>query len=333
MLRVAGMVSTLAACSYPALPSIGDASHDASPPFVNPHCATLAPSCGASGNNDCCASPFVPGGSYYRSYDLASDGKFSKMAYPATISDFRLDKYEVTVGRFRQFVEAGYGTQYKPPAAGSGAHPHLANSGWDAAWNNNLAADSPTLVSDLKCGAQYQTWTDAPGPNENLPITCLTWFDAMAFCIWDGGYLPTEAEWNYAAAGGSEQRAYPWSPAADAGNTTIDCTYANYSPDPNNNVHCVGTVNNVGSESPKGDGRWGHADLAGNSTEAVLDWYQNPYPPGPCDDCANLTTADFRTYRGGGFAFDASMQRSGAHAGMDTLATGRGWGVRCARNL
>ena len=96
------------------------------------------------------------------------------------------------------------GTQTKPPAAATGAHPNLANSGWDAAWNQFLSADTATLIGAIKCNATFQTWTDTAGSNENLPINCLTWYDAMAFCIWDGGYLPTEAEWNYAAAGGLE---------------------------------------------------------------------------------------------------------------------------------
>ncbi len=48
------------------------------------------------------------------------------------------------------------------------------------------------------------------GSNENQPINCVTWYEAFAFCISDGGYLPTAAEWNYAAAGGSDQRAYPF---------------------------------------------------------------------------------------------------------------------------
>jgi len=139
------------------------------------------------------------------------------MDYPATISNFRLDKYEVTVGRFRAFVEAGMGTQASPPMSNAGAHANIPGSGWDAVWNTSLAAGTAELVSALKCSnikVGWHTWTDLPGDNENRPMNCISWYEAMAFCAWDGGFLPTEAEWNYAATGGDLQRAYPWSSRA-----------------------------------------------------------------------------------------------------------------------
>jgi formylglycine-generating enzyme len=255
-------------------------------------CEGLAATCGPSGNDSCCdmAMP-IPGGTYYRSYDVASDAMFPDMSYPATVSSFMLDKYEVTVGRFRKFVEAGMGTQANPPAAGAGAHTVIPDSGWDPSWDGDLATDAIALGSAIQCDATYATWTAAPGPRENLPINCVTWYEAVAFCAWDGGYLPTEAEWNYAAAGGAEQRAYPWS--SPPGNLAIDCSYANEA------VTCVppGVLTQVGSTSPKGDGLWGHTDLAGNAWEWVLDW-SAPYAD-PCVDCADLTAADLRIVRGG----------------------------------
>ncbi len=82
---------------------------------------------------------------------------------PATVSDFYLDKYEVTVGRFRKFVNAGMGTQKSVPAEGAGAHPKIAGSGWNSTWNTNLAADTDSAENRQKCFASYQSWTDAPG--------------------------------------------------------------------------------------------------------------------------------------------------------------------------
>jgi hypothetical protein len=68
------------------------------------------------------------------------------------------------------------------------------------------------------------TWTDTVGPNENLPMNCVPWYKAFAFCVWDGGRLPTEAEWNYAATGGNEQRKYPWgSTAPDDALAVFNC--------------------------------------------------------------------------------------------------------------
>jgi sulfatase modifying factor 1 len=294
-------------------------------------CDGLAPTCGPAGTADCCESPLVTGGTFYRSYDVSGDGMYSSTSYPATVSNFRLDKYEVTVGRFRQFVKAGQGTRLSPPAADAGAHARIMDSGWDTSWNGDLTADAATLLSAVKCRAGYQTWTDAAGANESLPMNCVTWYEAMAFCIWDGGYPPTEAEWNYAAAGGSEQRAYPWS--SPPGALVIDCSYANYDPSTGYCTNATGgSANRVGSESPRGDGRWRQSDIAGNMFEWVLDWYADPYPTTTCDDCANLTLGTLRVIRGGGFNSDAPTLRTGRHLVVDPPTTRFiNVGFRCAR--
>jgi len=257
------------------------------------------------------------------------------MAIPATVSDLRLDTYLVTVGRFRAFVTAGMGTQARPPASGAGARTlnGTANQGgWDPSFNASLATSTTALIAAVKCNATYQTWTDTAGGNENLPMNCITWFEAMAFCAADGGFLPTEAEWNYAASGGSAQRAYPWS--SPPGSTTIDCTYANYYINNPSGTLCVngttGAANRVGSESPKGDGLWGQTDLGGNVFEWNLDWYAPTYSA-PCNDCANLTSTSFRVTRGGGFYNFAASARTGDR--NYAMPTDRyfGNGVRCAR--
>jgi formylglycine-generating enzyme required for sulfatase activity len=266
----------------------------------------------------------ISGGTFYRGYDGVD---FTDKSFPATVADFYLDKYEITVGRFRAFVNAGMGTQTSPPASGAGAHPLITGSGWESTWNSYLPADTPGLTSAMKCDSDYQTWTDTAGSNESQPQNCLDWYTAFAFCAWDGGRLPTEAEWNYAASGGSEQRYYPWSSPPTS--TTIDDSYA---------VYCGGSCNSiqkVGSKSPKGDGKWGQADLAGNLVEWTLDWYWESYPT-PCDNCAALTSplgsANLgRVVLGGGDNSSTSNLRSAEGAVDAPGIRGSGFGVRCAR--
>jgi formylglycine-generating enzyme required for sulfatase activity len=298
-----------------------DAAFDA--PLAGPSCTGLAAACGASHSDNCCSTATtIAGGTFYRSYDATGAGT---MNYPATVSAFALDRYEVTVSRFRKFVDAGKGTRSSAPNAGAGAHPRIAGSGWNAAWTTNLSADSAALRAALACHAPYQTWTDSPGANEQRPITCVSWYEAFAFCAWDGGFLPTEAEWNYAAAGGSEQRAYPWSEPASS--TTIDCQHANYDGAP----PCADALVDVGSRGGAGDGRWGHSDLAGNVWEWILDYYASPYPQATCNDCANLSAATERVLRGGGFLSPPPSLRTGARDKRELL---RDWyvGIRCARS-
>jgi sulfatase modifying factor 1 len=282
-----------------------------------PSCTGLAATCGPAGNDDCCKSLLVPGGTFRRSYDGVD---FLDPSYPATVSDFYLDKYEITVGRFRSFVNAGLGTQARPPRDGTGAHPRITGSGWSSTWDAKLPKNTAALKSALRCYADYQTWTDAAGSNESKPVNCLDWYTAFAFCAWDGGRLPTEAEWNYAAAGGNEQRYYPWSKPATS--TTIDDSHA---------VYCGGTckVQNVGSKSPKGDGKWGHSDLGGNAWEWTLDFDAGRYPV-PCHDCAVVTAGSYRAFRSGSNDDIAATLRSSVRHVYYPEYRGV-VGVRCAR--
>jgi formylglycine-generating enzyme len=292
-------------------------------------CAALAAACGPMASESCCASPTIPGGTFDRSYDVGSDGAYPDMAHPASVSAFRLDRFEITVGRFRAFVTSGLGTQQDPPAPGDGAHPRIADSGWDASWNTALAATTADLSAALVCN-NNATWTALPGANETLPINCITWYEAMAFCAWDGGYLPSEAEWNFAAAGGDEQRAYPWSSPPPS--LAIDCQHANYMPGANECVTSTITALPVGSESPLGDAKWGQADLAGNVWELVLDTYDTAYPA-PCTDCAALDTPAMRCLRGGGGHDGANELRGALRTSVDpTNRLGHvNQGARCAR--
>jgi formylglycine-generating enzyme required for sulfatase activity len=268
-------------------------------------CPGLAATCGPSGNGDCCASLAVSGGTFYEGYDGVT---YTDMSRPATVADFYLDTYEITVGRFRQFVEAGVGTQLSPPASGAGAHPLINGSGWDSNWNTRLPADTAALKARMKCLSDLQTWTDIAGGNESRPQNCLDWYTAFAFCVWDGGRLPTESEWNYVASGGSEQREYPWG-------SGVDYSKASYNAMGDGDPVLELTDLLVVGSKPAGNGKWGHADLAGNVDEWTLTGDQNG-----------------RVIRGGDFiGSDSDSLRSVGRSVHVPSFSYEGFGVRCAR--
>jgi sulfatase modifying factor 1 len=208
------------------------------------------------------------------------------------VSSLRLDKYLVTVGRFRRFVSAWNGGAGYVPPAGSGKHTHLNGGsglsatagGYEPGW---VATDNIYIAptdTNLACFADG-TWTTTANTQENLPINCVTWWEAYAFCIWDGGFLPSEAEWEYAAAGGSEQREYPWGrtdPGTNNQYAIYDCHYPNDSP----GCRSMANIAPVGTAT-LGAGRWGQLDLAGEIWEWTLDVF-GPYVY-RCTDCVNVT--------------------------------------------
>ncbi len=176
--------------------------------------------CGPAGNDDCCTTLPVPGGAV---------GAWS-------VSPYRLDKYEITVGRMRQFLSSkGWNLRGSPPAAGAGAHAKIANSGWVSSWNDRLPAGATAALaqtnvnqrsgvyngnaaqdsglSDCFGGEDAATWSNAASANDLKAANCFDWYTLFAFCEWDGGYLPTEHEWQYAAQGGSDNRTFAYGSA------------------------------------------------------------------------------------------------------------------------
>jgi sulfatase modifying factor 1 len=329
-----------------------------------PSCARGGPgmtNCGAC--ESCCTSLGVLGGTFYRTYDLdptlgganwtaPEGGVAAGVADPATVSTFRLDKYDVTVGRFRQFVNAWNGGAGWTPPPGSGKHAHL-NGGkgllnvsapgsgpaYESGWNPSDSSGIAPTNGNLACDPAYATWTAAAGSNESRPISCVSWVEAYAFCIWDGGFLPSDAEWEYAAAGGNEQRTYPWG-SADPGAASQYAIYGCYYPSGPPGFMCSG-VSNIAlvGTAAAGAGRFGHLDLAGEVYQWSLDWSADyGFSDGgiaTCTDCANLTGAAGRVVRGGDFleADSALLSPFRNFLGVATEG-GRdfGVGVRCARS-
>lgn len=304
---------------------------------IQPSCDGLPATCGENGNASCCAREVVPGATYYRGSDAATPSTM----FPATVRSFQLDTFEVSVGRFRAFVEAGQAVQAVAPSAGAGAHPWISNSGWRTIWNSELAPNRAALESALACSSNA-TWTATAGAHEQHPINCVNWFEAMAFCAWDGGFLPTEAEWNLAATGGTEQRVYPWSTPPSS--TTISLDHANYATQSaiTGEMRCfadgdpgctIADILQVGTR-PAGRGRWGHDDLAGNVTEwslDILDDYEVP-----CTDCGGTPshiTGGYRMLRGGSYHDEVSRALTRSRTTFEDVGRADDIGFRCARPL
>ena len=154
-------------------------------------------------------------------------------------------------------------------------------------------------------GCSYATWGAGA---DDMPINCVSWNEAVAFCAWAGKRLPTEWEWEYAARY-DDGRTYPWGAGAPSG--TNACWNRTSGPCP------------TASSSPEGDSKLGLEDLAGNVCEWTASWFcASP----PC------TSGSERAYRGGNWDLtDPTNLRSTQRLGISPDLRTWSLGFRCAR--
>lgn len=232
----------------------------------------------------------IPAGTFMMGGDNDEAKKDEFPKHKVTLTDFWMDKTQVTNAQFQAFVNA---TKYVTTAE--------KKPDWEEL-KKQLPANTPkpdekllvpaSLVFNktdhpvsLDDPAVWWSWTpDANwqhprGPGSKIegldhPVVQVSWDDALAYCKWQGKRLPTEAEWEWAARGGLSNNIYPW------GNEPIDSgkvkanTWQGEFPYKNDLRDKYFYTSPVGHFAANGYGLY---DMAGNVWEWVADWYDYNY--------------------------------------------------------
>lgn len=202
------------------------------------------------------------------------------------VDDFWMSRTPVTNDQFARFVEAtGYVTtaekapsleelmgQLPPGTLPPPAEALTAASLVFKPTRTPVPLENPHVWWEWKAGA---TWRHPEGPGSSIeergdhPVVHVSYYDAQAYCGWVGGRLPTEAEWEYAARGGLEQKLFVW------GNDPLRPDHGNIwqgrFPYENTEEDGFYTTSPVGHYAPNG---YGLFDMSGNVWEWVSDWYR-----------------------------------------------------------
>ncbi|HIK57944.1 MAG TPA: hypothetical protein EYF96_02500 [Nitrospinaceae bacterium] len=170
----------------------------------------------------------------------------------------------------------------------------------------------------------------------DLPAEMVTWHEAAEYCEKNNKRLPTEAEWEYAARGGTSSDFY-WGSKFDASKTNFcDST-------------CILNIRNRSlsdkfpNTAPVGSfpvNPFGLHDIAGNVNEWVSDWFEiryyknspkdNPLGPERTNPSERRGGGTQKIYRGGSWRSDADSQRPAWRKGFETDYRLEGTGFRCA---
>ena len=149
------------------------------------------------------------------------------------------------------------------------------------------------------------------------PVVGVDWLMAEDYCVWAGGRLPTEAEWELAARG-TESETFPW------GTEKAACDRVNM-------LGCITPADTVKVGSyANGNSPYEAWDMSGNVWEWVNDWYDdNYYSFSPATNPIGPYFSELKVVRGGGLYSEGSKMRSAERAGTDPHRAYDDVGFRC----
>jgi formylglycine-generating enzyme required for sulfatase activity len=171
---------------------------------------------------------------------------------------------------------------------------------------------------------------------ELRPVAGVTWYGAAAYCTWRVARLPTEAEWEMAAAWDVEQaraRRYPWGDSFD-GRLVNFCDAACTAPHANPYFFDGYAETSLVTYFESGRGPFGLYDMAGNVWEWVADWYdQNYYAQSPGVNPTGPADGVDKVVRGGSWHDTGNFTASAVRFPSSPENTDSTIGFRCAANV
>lgn len=211
--------------------------------------------------------PFLMGSQSPQTFIADGEGPVRKILLDA----FYIDRYPVTNEAFAEFAKA---TTYKTEAE---------RFGWSFVFEGHLSPEQRRLfVEDTVAAAPWwckvrdANWQHPEGPDSDIasrphhPVVHVSWNDARAYARWAGKRLPTEAEWEYAARGGLEQRLYPWGNELTPGGKHLCNIWQGVFPDFDTAEDGYSAPAPVDAFPPNAYGLY---TITGNAWEWCADWF------------------------------------------------------------
>jgi formylglycine-generating enzyme required for sulfatase activity len=276
----------------------------------------------------------LPGGRFRMGTDdrvgFASDGEGPVRT--VEVSPFLIDRCAVSTDEFARFVaETGYVTE----AEGFG-------------WSYVFAGFLPAALRRISPRPEATPWWAAvagadwrrpEGPGSDLdgrgdhPVVHVSWHDAQAYGRWAGKRLPTEAEWEYAARGGHDQRRYPWGDELTPNGQHMANLWQGRFPTRNTAADGYPATAPVDAFPPNDHGLF---NMAGNVWEWCADWWGTDHPAGDVRDPTGPASGPAKVMRGGSYLCHESYcnrYRVAARSRNDIGSAGGNLGFRCVRDI
>ena len=245
------------------------------------------------------------------------------------IPPFYVDQFAVTNAKFVAFADA---TNYRTEAE---------RFGWSFVFGGLLPDDFPdtraAAVAPWWRRVEGADWRHPFGPQSSLdglidhPVVHVSWDDAQAYCSWAGKRLPTEAQWEYAARGGLEQKRLPWGNELEPGGEHMMNVWQGTFP--SNNTLDDGYLGTAPVDAYAANG-FGLHNVSGNVWEWCADWFSADFHLGGTrDNPAGPPSGQAKVIRGGSYLCHDSYcnrYRVAARSSNEATSSTGNMGFRCA---